>query len=81
MNDLSERRELSRAAHELLADKVFQTAVEKAKQRRLDELMLETTTSPERKLELISEMRAIEAIAQELKSIDDDSKMLRARHA
>jgi hypothetical protein len=75
-----EKRELAKEARDTRENPAFKTALEKARQRRLDDLMSEATSATERKLELIAELRAFQAVEQELKSIADDLIMER-RHA
>lgn len=74
-----EKRELAKEAKELLESDVFKTAIAKAKQRRLDELLADASPAQttEAKLAVIAELRAFQAVEQELKSIADDLIMRR----
>lgn len=83
MNELShEKRELAKEAKELRESPAFKAAVERARQRRVDELLSESAAGQtnEHRLTIIAELRAFQAVEQELKSIADDLIMAR-RHA
>lgn len=76
-----EQRELAKVAKELRESDAFKEALEKAKQRRLDELLADAIPplTVEHKLGLIAELRAFQAVEQELKSLADDL-IMRRRH-
>ena len=80
MNISADKLELAREAKEIRESEAFKTALEKAKQRRIDELLAETAQTTEAKLAIIAELRAFQAVEQELKSIAGDLAMAR-RHA
>lgn len=82
MNLPFEKRELAKEAKELRESSAFKAALERARQRRIDELLAESTAAQtnEHRLTLIAELRAFLAVEQELKSIADDLIMER-RHA
>ena len=80
MNIPQAKLELAREAKETRENQAFKAAHERAKADVINELADETTTSTERKLELIAELRAIDRHANALKSIADDLAMAR-RHA
>jgi hypothetical protein len=74
MNLSHEKRELAKEAKELRESPAFKAALERAKQRRIDDLLSESTAAQttEAKLAIIAELRAFQAVEQELKSIADD---------
>lgn len=80
MNISADKLELAREAKEIRESEAFKTALDKAKQRRIDELLAETAQTTEAKLAIIAELRAFQAVEQELKSIAGDLAMAR-RHA
>lgn len=78
MNDLSQKRELSDQAKELLDNKAFTDAILALRKRWFAELM--EASSTEDKLALIERIKALEAIPVELQTKVNDYTMAR-RHA
>jgi hypothetical protein len=74
MNDLSAKRELSHDAKALIEDKAFSAAILDLRKRWFDELMTAADTT-ERKLELIGQIKALEALTGALGAIINDYTM------
>ncbi len=72
--DLSQKRELSLQAKELLETKAFTEAILSLRKRWFAELMDETATT-EAKLALIERIRALEALPLELQTLVNDFTM------
>lgn len=78
MNDLSQKRERADEAKELYASPAFTHALERVRQRLVAELVNAADTT-ERKLEIVAEMKALDSIPGELKSIMNDYVMAKRR--
>ena len=78
MNDLSAKRELRDDAKALLDTKAFTEAILSLRKRWFAELMT-AADATERKLELIAQIKALESIPLELKTIVNDYTMAK-RH-
>lgn len=86
MNDLLRRQtdqsaklELAREAKEIRESAAFKAAHERARNDVINALASDAMLSTERKIDLVAELRAVDRIAQALKSLADDLSMAR-RH-
>jgi hypothetical protein len=71
-----EKRELAEDASDLLKDKAFQAALLSLRKRWFDQAI--AAKSAETKLELLAQLKALEAIPQELGGLVNDYRM--AKH-
>jgi hypothetical protein len=76
-DELSRIRELALAARELDADPAFVEACKRARQIWFDELVRDMSCTPQRRDELIAQIRALEMLSPMLKTIMNDLTMAR----
>jgi hypothetical protein len=78
MNDLSGKKQLADAAKELIDNPAFKHAILELRKRWFDQLMTAAPTA-EAKVELVAQMKALEAIPAELTVLINDFKMAMSR--
>jgi hypothetical protein len=71
MNDMSAKRELHDAARDLYTDKAFLACLDRLRKTWFAELITLADTT-DRKLELVAQMKALDAIPRALKGIMED---------